>query len=158
MEIFELDESRLPQVIRLIKSIYEENRSALYFEKKPDDIYLEHMLRNKIELSLENQAIDIVAVEKGKVLGECEIICEVDIGKIGILVDLESRRHKIGTTLLEESLKRARKIGIKRVYSEVDSGNVAALRFFEKHNFKEIEERESNSGAKLKLFIRDIAQ
>lgn len=155
MEIFELGESRLSQVIGLIKEVYEENHSALYFEKKPSDDYLEHMLRSKIEMALEKRAIDIVAVDGGKLLGECEIILDKDIGKVGILVGIESRRRKVGTTLLEEALKRAKKLGMARVYAEVNSNNSPAIEFFVKHGFAWADERKNVHGA-LKLLMLDL--
>ncbi len=60
--------------------------------------------------------------------GEAEIV--------SIAVDPALRRQGIGSRLLEESLERVRRAGVRRVHLMVREGSEGAIAFYERHGFR----------------------
>lgn len=141
-------------LFELISKIYDENPSATWFTSKPSREIVEALLAYKLAKIKDNDAVDYVALEDEKVIGECEIIKDKQgNGWVGIMVDKDFRKRRIGSALLKRCIKNAKKIGIKRVFAEVACSN-SAVEFFKKNNFevRGIENREKGRIVLLELF------
>ncbi len=142
MEIEELGQGHIKQLVLLIKKVYKEDKKYMLFEEEPSDNYLVDMLSSKMEMVERGEAVDIVAVEKGSIAGECEIVLSQDSTfKVGIFLDLKHRRKGIGGELLSNALGRAKALGVDTVFAEVDAKNEGASKFFERLGFISVEEK-----------------
>ena len=82
----------------------------------------------------------ILAELEGKIVGSCEISrdkYEVSqhVGTLGIAITREARGIGIGTTLINEAMKEANKIGIKLVKLYVFDSNKRARELYERIGF-----------------------
>jgi len=135
VEIRPLSNEYKDQVKKLVLSVYEDTPEAFFYAQKPSEDELEALLQKKIE---ENGRgiIDIVALEDGKVIGECEVVKYGKEGVIGILVEKNHREKGVGTALLKTALTKARSMGVDRAVAKVNDKNNAARLFFEKLGFR----------------------
>ncbi|MGI0141541.1 MAG: GNAT family N-acetyltransferase [Candidatus Micrarchaeales archaeon] len=160
MEIRELKPDDMHQLAALILSVYADSALSMWFEKKPDEGELKELFTYKLASVKKKKAIDIVAVEKNCVIGECEIVVQEKIGKIGMIIEGKYRGKGVGTSLLEYGINKAKKLGIVSLVAEVAKENKGATAFFERSNFvlKGISERsvtkESGSHEVLYLELR----
>ena len=140
MDISNLDESKIKQLSALIKTLYLESNTYMLFECEPTDMYLEGMLLAKIAMLDKNEAVDLVAIDQGMVVGECEIIRVAGghSAKIGIFLDMNWRGKGVGKALLERALGGASHMGIGEVRAEVDASNERAIAFFLNRGFEGI--------------------
>lgn len=140
MDISDLDESKIKQLSALIKTLYLESGAFMLFECEPTDRYLEGMLLAKIAMLDKNEAVDLVAIDQGMVVGECEIIRVAGgySAKVGIFLDRNWRGRGVGKELLERALDKASRIGIGEVRAEVDASNGKAMAFFLNRGFEGI--------------------
>lgn len=124
----------------MIMSVYAENGLSLWFTGKPTTADLAEMLDAKLTACCLGAAADIVAVENGAVVGECEIVKTApETGNVGIIVMKGFRRRKAGSALLEKTMRAARSIGITEVYADVAEGNMPAAGFFLSAGFSVVE-------------------
>ena len=64
----------------------------------------------------DGEALHLVAVEDGRVLGTCRLLFGEDVAFLGRLaVDAAHRRRGIGAALLREATEHARAVGIRRI-------------------------------------------
>lgn len=140
MDIFDLDESKIKRLSKIIMDIYDEDSRYMLFDSKPDEAYLEDMLLAKIAMLKEGMAVDLVAVEHDEIIGECEIVkvAGKTYAKVGIFLDKKRRGIGAGGAMLERALFRAREIGIDEVYAEVDDSNVRGKAFFSGKGFDDM--------------------
>ncbi len=84
----------------------------------------------------------LVAEKNGKVVGFILALqpCKDELRILMLAVDKNFRRHGIGSALLKELLLR---FPVRRVYLEVRTDNVEAIKFYEKHGFR-IKEKIAN--------------
>lgn len=127
------------QLLNLINSIIEEN-DFIIINKKLTMKEEKEWLDDKIKNILGNKEILICALADSKIIGNCSISKKEGrlshIGKLGISVMKEYREEGIGSSLIQEALKRAKKLGIKIVILDVFSTNNRALNFYKKFGFK----------------------
>ena len=138
MKIRELEEKDFESLSKLILSVYEDTPSALTFEGRPSAAQLDELMRKKAEGLRNKSIVDLVAVEGGRVVGDCEIVKTTGSGgTIGIIVDEAYRERGLGQKLLERSVEKAREIKVLEVYAEIDADNEEAVEFFAKCGFRE---------------------
>lgn len=136
MEIRELGTGDKHGLSELILGLYDTDRKALWFSGKPSRAELGALFDAKMHMVKALSAIDIVAMDGERLVGECEIVKMRDAqAKIGILVGAQWQDQGIGGTLLRHSLEKARELGINEVLAEVEIGNFKATNFFSKHGF-----------------------
>jgi RimJ/RimL family protein N-acetyltransferase len=145
MEIRNFREDDAGDLSNLILAVYDESPISSTFKSKPLREELFELSRKKGECLRSGYLIDLVATIDGKVIADCEIALKnKEEGTIGIVVAKEHRRKGIGSKLVERCLTNARKMGIRRIYAEINKENRIAMLFFSKCNFeKQKEDRES---------------
>jgi len=150
MEIRPVEENDRKGIINLVLDIYKEASFAITFSSEPSAESLDMMLREKFWMVSSGRAIDYVAVDGGSIIGECEVIKEGSIGKVGILVAKGYRKKGIGSVLLKKCEEDAKWIGVRRLEAEIAVINIAARSFFEASGFS-ITDSESiiKGGAKI---------
>lgn len=81
-----------------------------------------------------------IAEKKGEIIGFCELIPELDIGRVLLdaLVYPRYRRRGIASELFKLALLRGCDIGAKIVHVDIFEANEPAKRFLKKHGFKGI--------------------
>jgi N-acetylglutamate synthase-like GNAT family acetyltransferase len=137
MEIRNFSEGDASDLSDLILAVYDESPISSTFRSKPIIEELFELSRKKGEALRSGYLIDLVATIDGKVIADCEIALKSkNEGTIGILVAKEYRRKGIGSELVERCLMNARKIGVRRVYAEINKENEIATLFFSKCKFE----------------------
>ncbi|MDE1825540.1 MAG: GNAT family N-acetyltransferase [Candidatus Micrarchaeota archaeon] len=136
MEIREVGSQDLEKLTELIIRVYRDTRISMWFDFEPTQKELEGLFNYKIKSVGSGKSVDLVAVEQGRILGECEILLTEQGGIVGIIIEKAHRRKGIGIELFEAGAKRACKAGVKIVFADVAKENAAAMRFFKKLGFK----------------------
>lgn len=136
MEIRELDEKDFTELSDLVIKIYVENPDALYFSKKPNKKLLRNMLQFKHYLVSEKDALDYVAFDKKRLVGECEVVRFGTVGKIGVIVDKKVRKKGIAKALVKKCFQNAKKIHVSALIAEVSDSNEIAAKFFRRMGFE----------------------
>lgn len=140
MEIRELEEGDFKGLCALILEIYDEAPYATTFDSRPGEEELESLMRRKIEGMRSRTLADLVAVEGGRVVADCEIVKATETGGvIGIIVAKDHRRRGVGKRLVEKCSEKARLLKMREVYAEVDDKNQNAIDFFSSCGFREQE-------------------
>ncbi|MDE1828020.1 MAG: GNAT family N-acetyltransferase [Candidatus Micrarchaeota archaeon] len=144
MEIRELKAEDKAQLKGLIIGVYRDSALAMWFESEPSADSLEALFTSKIDSIRDKTAVGLVAVDQGRIVGECEIVVSAGLGSVGIIVEEGHRGKGIGGELLAIGIERARLLGASRIIAEVAEENLGGRRFFEGHGFeaKGISERE----------------
>ncbi|MDE1850850.1 MAG: GNAT family N-acetyltransferase, partial [Candidatus Micrarchaeota archaeon] len=144
MEIRELLPEDRAQLKELIIGVYRDSALAMWFEFEPSPESLEALFASKIDSIKDKTAVGLVAVEQGRIVGECEIVISAGLGSVGIIVEAGHRGKGIGSDLLVTGIERAMLLGASRIIAEVAEENLQGKRFFEKHGFeaKGISDRE----------------
>ena len=121
----------------LIKEIYVERPSAMWFEKSPDDDTIQGLVDYKIKGIGEGRIVDMVAEEGRSIVGECEIVnMPGGVGYVGILVRQEFRMQGIGKSLLASAIGEAKALGTRRLIADITENNTDAASFFAMNGFK----------------------
>lgn len=138
MEIRPLISTDFEGLYTIVKEIYLQCPSSMWFARIPDETSFKVIFDSKISRIKAEQIVDLVAVEKGKIIGECEIV-RIDglHGIIGLIILPNHQRAGIGSALLKEAAEKALEIGINSLVAEVSDKNDIALNFFHKSGFLE---------------------
>ncbi len=140
MQIRELEEKDFGSLRALILSVYDEMPYATTFASRPGGEELDSLMRRKLEGMRESRVADLVAVEGGEIVADCEITKSTESGGvIGIIVAKEHRRRGLGRRLVEKCAAKARQHKMLEVYAEMDDRNEGAAAFFSKCGFREQE-------------------
>jgi RimJ/RimL family protein N-acetyltransferase len=134
MEIRELREEDAGSLSRLIADVQGEHPEAMYWNLLPEQI--EETVRWKLEAVGRGEMADIVAVDRGEVVADCEILCEGAEGTVGIIVGRGRRGGGVGRELLERCASRARELGVRTVRARVMESNARAMSFFRGMGFE----------------------
>jgi len=144
-------------IYKLVQEIYDENPFATWFYERPSREVLEAIVATKIIKVKENEAIDYLAINRGEIIGECEIIKDqLNRGWLGILVKKDYRGKKVGSKLFEKCIKESKRLGIKELLAEVYYDN-SAIDFFKKKGF-EIKGIEETQKGKIVLLAFNLGQ
>ncbi len=74
-----------------------------------------------------------------RLVGYCGLISAADEADItNVSVSLEARHQGIGSRLVEELIKEADDMGIKKVFLEVRESNASAIALYQKYCFKQV--------------------
>ncbi len=74
-----------------------------------------------------------------RLVGYCGLISAADEADItNVSVSLDARHQGIGSRLVEELIKEAGDMGIKKIFLEVRESNVSAIALYQKHDFKQV--------------------
>ncbi len=74
-----------------------------------------------------------------RLVGYCGLISAADEADItNVSVSLDARHQGIGSRLVEELVKEAGDMGIKKIFLEVRESNVSAIALYQKHDFKQV--------------------
>ena len=162
MEYRSLKESDSKGLIELIFSVYHDDPLSMWFDSEPGKDGLAVLIRNKRRQQSTGNALDIIALDGKKIIGECEIVrVGIGLGLIGVIIQKSHRRKNVGSTLLKITLNDAKKLGIIRVYAEISLRNDIAIKFFEKMGFSMSPNAEANllrkaSGSKTTILAKDL--
>ncbi len=136
MEMRSLDLHDFEALLGLVLEVYSDAPFAMWFARKPDAESFGPVFRGKVTGIITKNAIDLVALDAGKILGECEIVRRSgDVGMLGIIVSKKSRRMGVAGMLLAAAEAEAAGIGIRRLMAEVDERNASAVLFLAKKGF-----------------------
>jgi len=97
--------------------------------------------RTFLKRILDNSLPQVVAVDRDRVVGWCDILPSTSIGfthvgHLGMGVHQDYRGHGIGRRLLGECLSLAKDYGLEKVELEVFSDNRTAISLYESHGFE----------------------
>lgn len=95
-----------------------------------------------IEMNLKQTGIFLVAKDKDKVVGFCNLFGKEGRVEIGIGIHPQYRNKGVGRLLLNEIFKEARKKSLKKIYAGVKKDNKNSLEFFNKNGFEKIKEKQ----------------
>ena len=137
METRELRGSDRPGLSRLVADVRKELPEAMNFRGDPEPRLIAEIIEWKLDAVREGAMVDLVAVDGGRVVADCEILCDRPGGVVGIIVDRNHRRKGIGSELLGKCLARSRELGVKTVEAKVMESNSRAVAFFRKMGFAE---------------------
>ncbi len=74
-----------------------------------------------------------------RLVGYCGLISAADEADItNVSVSLDARHQGIGSRLVEELIKEAGDMGIKKIFLEVRESNASAIALYQKHDFKQV--------------------
>lgn len=83
--------------------------------------------------------IFLTAILDGRIVGYCGLISAADEADItNVSVALDARNHGIGNKLIEELIKEAEAMEIKKIFLEVRESNIPAISLYNKYNFKQV--------------------
>ena len=146
VEYREIQKKDNPKIASIIKGVLTE------FGADPATTMLGDPITNIMyEQYREANSIYYIAILNGEIIGGCGIqqltksdseLCELQ--RMYILE--KSRGLKIGKTLLEMSLKKAKEYGFKRVYIETIGNLTSAIALYKQNGFYEIDEYLGNTG------------
>ncbi len=160
MEIRGIDLRDFSSLLDLVVEVYRDSPSAMWFEKEPDKEIFSLVFGNKLVAITEKNAIDMVAVEGGQIIGNCEIVRKSgETGVLGIIVAKDWRRKGVGSSLLDEAIRLAAGIGIYRLRAEFLEENGGAALFLAKKGFSPngSARRETRTGIRnVMLMTKDI--
>jgi ribosomal protein S18 acetylase RimI-like enzyme len=137
MEVRELREKDRAGLSRLIADVERELPEAMNFRSDPGPRLIADVVEWKIGAVRSGAMADFVAVDGGRVVADCEILCGCPNGVVGIIVDRDHRRRGVGREILERCLARARELGVRTVDAKVMASNSRAIAFFRKMGFEE---------------------
>lgn len=136
MEIRSLDLPDFEELFGLVSGVYDDTPLSMWFEKKPEREGFRLIFRAKIEGIVMRNVVDLVAIENGKMIGECEIVRRKgEIGVLGLIVSKEWRRKGVGSRLLAKAMEMAKTVGMSRLRAEVAEENSSAVIFLAKKGF-----------------------
>jgi len=97
--------------------------------------------RKSLTADMERNVIRFIALDGSKVVGWCQIKSGswegyTHMGWLQMGVRKEYRDQRIGSALLDQALREARKRVLERVELGVYASNVAAIHLYEKYNFQ----------------------
>ena len=130
MEIRELRESDRSSLSRLIAEVQRELPEAMNFGSEPGLELIGETIGWKLEAVRSGALADLVAVEGGRVIADCEVLCLGPEGIVGIIVTRGHRGRGVGRSLLERCVARSRDLGVRTVSARVMASNVRAISFF----------------------------
>ena len=137
MEIRELRAGDGKALSLLAASVYDELPETMNLSERPDGPAADALLWIKLESAARGALLDLVAVEEGEVIADCEIRRRGEEGLVGIIVSGERRRKGLGSLLLARCMDEARTAGMTEVTAEISESNAPALAFFRKHGFSD---------------------
>jgi ElaA protein len=92
----------------------------------------------------DDEALQVVAVRGGRVVGTCRVLVEGRLGKLGrMAVEQASRRDGVGARLLAEAEAAAQAAGVHRI---VLAAQVDAERFYAAHGYATVGGRFVDAG------------
>ena len=120
---------------RCLDSVARERRYLAFVQAPPLDSARKFVLSNIAE-----NVPQLVALSGNDVVGWCDISPMkregfTHCGRLGIGVRKDFRRLGIGTRLLEQTIGKAREMGLERIELEVLASNTAAISLYEKAGF-----------------------
>ena len=87
---------------------------------------------------IREDALFLVAEEKGTILGFCGVLMVLDEGDItNVAVNPEHRRSGIGSQLVEGLIRETEARGVKTLHLEVRQSNNAAISLYRSHGFED---------------------
>ncbi len=136
MEIRSLDLPDFEALLGLVEEVYSDAPSAMWFVMKPDAQAFRPIFRAKMEGIVLKDVVDLIALDAGRMVGECEIVRRHgELGMLGIIVSRDKRRIGVASRLLAEASAEALRIGISRIRAEVDERNSSAILFLARRGF-----------------------
>ncbi|NYI81095.1 ribosomal protein S18-alanine N-acetyltransferase [Nocardioides panzhihuensis] len=117
--------------------------AALELEAFPDDAWTPEYLQVAIDGKMPTVRILVAEDATGKVAGHALVSVVYEIAELQRIATAEQQRRRgIGGALLAASIDLARSEGAERLLLEVRENNVAAIEFYHRAGFVEIDRRE----------------
>lgn len=124
--------------IKFLFNLYNQGILGGYFKKKKEISY-DHHKSWFSEALKSNNLKNYILLYKSNKIGYIRLQL---IGRrsvtISIIIKKKYRKLGLGSYYLDRSLKKAKKLNIKKIYAEVLKNNNHSKLFFEKNNFKKI--------------------
>lgn len=115
----------------------------LEVEAFPDDAWTPEYLQVAIDGKMPTVRILVAVDDAGTIVGHALVSVVYEIAELQrIATAAEQRRRGIGGVLLDTSIDLARSEGAERLLLEVREDNAAAIAFYDKAGFVEIDRRE----------------
>ncbi len=149
MEIRELRRGDVPSLSRLIADVQRELPEAMNFAGAPDPERISESVEWKLEAVRSGDMADLVAMEGGEVVADCEVLRHGTEGTVGIIVRRGFRGRGIGEALVERCASKARGLGVRIVRARVMESNARAVSFFERLGFEKRTGVSGDAGAVL---------
>ena len=137
MEVRELKPEDLDELRALVQEVYSDSQLAMWFDRSPSEADLNELFRLKMLGITSKSAVDLIAIEHGKIIGECEIVFTGESHVMGIIVSKSKRRKGVGNELLAKGIDAARKLKFPSVFAEVAEENLPGMKFFIKNGFEQ---------------------
>ena len=94
MRIRELRGDDLEGLKKLVLGVYDDSPDAMLFLARPDAAELEALFLKKLEGARAGGMVDVVAEDESGIVGECEIVMDVDgKGRIGLIVEKQQKER-----------------------------------------------------------------
>lgn len=156
IEIVAMGEEHIDGFHRCLDSVARERRFLAFLQAPPLKATRSFVLSN-----IAQDAPQFVALRGADIVGWCDISPRTregftHCGGLGMGVRKDYRRLGIGTRLLDQTLLRAKELGLERVELEVLSSNTPAIRLYEKAGF--VVEGVKRKGRKLDGEYDDLVQ
>lgn len=144
----------MPDIADLTEIILETYAATPYattFNKKPELMQLNLLLSTKVSLANSNHIIDLVGLENGVVVGECEAVLNENCVVIGIIIKSSCRKKGYGTMLLKACIDLSKKLFNCKICAMISEKNIAGISFFKKNGFvvKNSSSKNGNSSEKV---------
>lgn len=134
----ELGDGDYTSLTDFVRQVYNDTPKSMWFDERPTEEQLKDLFNAKINGIRSGTVIDLVVLDGKRIIGECEIVKTVrGFGYVGILVSEKYRGMGVASGLLARAMERAKELGINVIQAEVVDVNNPALKFFNKHGFKQ---------------------
>ena len=128
LKIKKIENLDLNSFVSFLREMKKENPN---FYKEGENVFA----RKVIKMNHSDKGIFLIAKEKDKVIGFCNLFGKNGRAEIGIGVHPNYRNKGIGKQLLDKILKKAKEKGLRKVYAGVKKTNINSLNFFKKNGF-----------------------
>lgn len=140
MDIRSLEKADFGAFEAFIRSVYRDSPYSMWFSGEPGRDELMDLFTKKLKEAENGRMIDIVAIDKGSIIGECEIVAKGNgVGIVGMLVRKERRRKGMGRELLKKGIEESKGMKLGVLLAEVLDTNRDAMGFFSGCGFEKDE-------------------
>jgi ribosomal protein S18 acetylase RimI-like enzyme len=135
-DILPIEEKHISGFWEALDSVAREKKYLTFLEGPPIETTRQFVLH-----SIKSNWAHVIAVDKDKVVGWCDIRSAdirpvvAHVGLLGIGVLASHRGHGVGTALLKAALEKARNNQLTRIELEVRENNKAAIKLYQKMGF-----------------------
>ncbi len=140
--IAKITEKDLQEFAKFVEELKKDTDAELFSIDKVTDTI--SWGRNGILLNESKKGVFLIAEEKGKIIGFCNLFRKGNKYECGIGLLSEFRNKGIGTKMIGKMLVEAKDLKIKEVCAGIKKANKVSIGFFKLNGFKIVEEKENS--------------